>query len=115
MSLLSRLYDATEGQITIDDILLADYDVAALRKVRIMPCFKSALREAKHFKSIGIVQQEPYLFNGTVSENISLGREGVDDVRIRQAADIANVTEFVNRLQDVPFRYLYNNFFKIKV
>ncbi|PIO73972.1 ABC transporter, ATP-binding protein [Teladorsagia circumcincta] len=81
VSLLTRLYEVSDGKITIDGVPLCDYDVESLRK------------------RIGIVQQEPYLFNGTVKENISLGRDGIDDEKIRQAADTANVTEFVNRLE----------------
>ncbi|KAK5985268.1 hypothetical protein GCK32_002530 [Trichostrongylus colubriformis] len=81
VSLLSRLYEVNDGKIALDGVPLSDYDVEELRK------------------RIGIVQQEPYLFHGTVKENISLGRDGIDDEKIRQAAEIANVTEFVNRLE----------------
>ncbi|KAK6037467.1 ABC transporter, ATP-binding protein [Cooperia oncophora] len=57
-------------------------------------------------QAIGIVQQEPYLFNGTVKENISLGREGVDDEKVKEAADMANVTEFVKNLDEGFDTYL---------
>ncbi|VDO73812.1 unnamed protein product [Haemonchus placei] len=89
VSLLSRLYEVDDGKITIDGVPLCEYDVKALRK------------------RIGIVQQEPYLFNGTVKENISLGREGIDDEKIRQAADVADVTEFVDHLEKF---YLFSFF-----
>ncbi|KAK6013884.1 ABC transporter, ATP-binding protein, partial [Ostertagia ostertagi] len=70
VSLLTRLYEVSDGKITIDGVPLCDYDVESLRK------------------------QEPYLFNGTVKENISMGRDGIDNEKIIQAADTANVTEF---------------------
>ncbi|KAK6057220.1 ABC transporter, ATP-binding protein [Cooperia oncophora] len=46
------------------------------------------------------------LFNGTVKENISLGREGVDDEKVKEAADMANVTEFVKNLDEGFDTYL---------
>ncbi|KAK6030788.1 ABC transporter, ATP-binding protein, partial [Ostertagia ostertagi] len=85
VSLLTRLYEVSDGKITIDGVPLCDYDVESLRKLRLLENW--------------IVQQEPYLFNGTVKENISMGRDGIDNEKIIQAADTANVTEFVNRLE----------------
>ncbi|RCN35751.1 multidrug resistance protein 1 domain protein [Ancylostoma caninum] len=82
IALLARLYQANSGRITIDGVDLHDIDVTALRK------------------RIGIVQQEPQLFSGTVKENISLNREDIDEQKIRKAADIANATGFIEQLQN---------------
>ncbi|KAL6735591.1 hypothetical protein Aduo_006015 [Ancylostoma duodenale] len=82
IALLARLYQANSGRITIDGLDLYDIDVTALRK------------------RIGIVQQEPQLFNGTVRENISLNRKDIDEQKIRMAADIANATGFIKQLQN---------------
>ncbi len=56
LKLLMRFYDPTEGQVLIDGVDLRDFDLASLRS------------------RIGIVSQEPFIFNGTLRENIALGR-----------------------------------------
>ncbi|ETN80929.1 ABC transporter, ATP-binding protein [Necator americanus] len=82
IALLTQLYQANNGRITIDGVDLHEMDVSALRK------------------RIGIVQQEPQLFNGTIKENISLNREDVDDARIKRASETANATKFIEKLQN---------------
>ena len=51
-------------------------------------------------RNIGIVQQEVYLFDGTIRENISYGRPGANDDEIREAANRANLSEFIESLPD---------------
>ncbi len=60
--LASRLYDAARGQILLDGVDIKDYD-----------------REALHTK-IGLVEQEPFLFSGTVRKNIAFGDNGAEEI-----------------------------------
>jgi subfamily B ATP-binding cassette protein MsbA len=76
-SLLYRFYEPQAGQITIDGV--------SIRSIR-----RAELRE-----HIGIVPQDPILFNGTIRENIRYGRLDATDAEIEQAARDANVEEFV--------------------
>ena len=82
IGLLTRLYDKVEGLIKIDGVDVENIGVRELRK------------------TIGIVQQEPCLFNGTIRENIVLGRN-VSGEKVEEAARIANAHEFIMKLQDV--------------
>ena len=82
LSLLSRFYEATGGAIEIDGI-----DIATLSK--------ASLRER-----MGYVTQEPFLFNGTVRENLLLALRGADDARLWRALEAAHATEFVRELPD---------------
>ncbi len=80
MKLLLRFYDVTDGAVRVDG-----YDVRDLSL--------DSLREA-----IGYVSQEPYLFHGTVAENIRYGRPDADREAIREAARRAGAHEFVSTL-----------------
>jgi len=86
-SLINRFYDATQGEITIDGI-----DVRDLRK--------SALRGA-----IGFISQEAILFNGSVEENIRFGMHQRSFDMIKEAADYANASIFIDELEG---GYQYN-------
>lgn len=77
VNLLSRFYDVTDGQILIDGLDIRDYDVKWLRR------------------QIGMVLQEPYLFHGTVAENIRYGNEDASDAEVITAAKAANAHDFV--------------------
>ncbi|KIH51183.1 ABC transporter, ATP-binding protein [Ancylostoma duodenale] len=55
-------------------------------------------KKERHWQLIGIVQQEPCLFNGTIRENIELGRSFNDD-DIEEAARIANAHDFIMKLE----------------
>lgn len=81
-SLLPRFYDVTGGQVSIDGI---DVRRATLKSLRSM---------------IGIVQQDVYLFCGTVKENISYGKPGASMEEIIQAAKDANIHDFIMSLPD---------------
>jgi ATP-binding cassette, subfamily B (MDR/TAP), member 1 len=64
-NLLLRLYELTGGKLLIDGIDIKDYNIRELRK------------------QIGIVMQEPLLFNTTIKENILYGNENADDAKVR--------------------------------
>ena len=77
VSLLPRLYDVSEGAILIDGRDLRDFKKDALRR------------------SIGIVQQDSFLFSGTIRENLRYGRPGASDDQILDAAKAANAHSFI--------------------
>jgi ATP-binding cassette subfamily B protein/subfamily B ATP-binding cassette protein MsbA len=80
LKLLMRFYDVRAGAITIDGHDVRDLPLAFLRS------------------QIGLVQQEPFLFNGTVRENIAYGDLEADQARIEEAARAARAHEFVSEL-----------------
>jgi ATP-binding cassette subfamily B (MDR/TAP) protein 1 len=80
IGLIQRFYDAVEGCIKIDDIDIKQYNINALRN------------------NIGIVSQEPVLFDMSIKENIQMGRLDVSDEEINAALAEANATEFISKL-----------------
>ncbi|MBW9149648.1 ABC transporter ATP-binding protein/permease [Clostridium sp. CM028] len=80
-SLIPRFYEVNHGSITIDGINIKDIKLKSLRK------------------SIGIVQQDVYLFSGSIKENISYGRPGASEKEIIEAAQKANIHEFIMSLE----------------
>lgn len=81
-SLLPRFYDVTGGSVKIDGVDIRDVTQRSLRSF------------------IGIVQQDVYLFNGTVRENIAYGKPDATMDEIREAAEKADLTDFINSLSD---------------
>ena len=81
-SLIPRFYDVTGGAIRIDGKDIRDLKLKSLRD------------------NIGIVQQDVYLFAGTVMENISYGRPGASEEEIIEAAKLANAHDFIMSLPD---------------
>lgn len=81
-SLLARLYDVTEGTITIDGI-----DIRAIRQ--------ESLR-----RSVRIISQDPFLFSRTIAENIRYGAPEASDAMVEEAARQANAHEFIHRLPE---------------
>ncbi len=77
-SLLPRFYDVTEGEITIDGLDIRDVTLQSLRM------------------QIGIVQQDVFLFSGTMRENIAYGDLGADEDAIREAARRAHLGDFID-------------------
>jgi ATP-binding cassette subfamily B protein len=77
VNLICRFYDPTDGQILIDGVDIRDYDVRWLRR------------------QVGIVLQEPYLFHGTVAENIRYGNDSAKENEIIRAAKAANAHDFI--------------------
>jgi subfamily B ATP-binding cassette protein MsbA len=81
VDLLPRFYDVSMGEIMIDGINLKDYKIDDLRSL------------------MGIVTQEPILFNDTVFNNIVFGMKGVTPEQVREAAGIANADEFIEQME----------------
>ena len=79
-SLLPRFYDVTAGSVKIDGVDIRDVTQKSLRSF------------------IGIVQQDVYLFNGTVKENIAYGKPDATMDEIRKAAEDADLLEFIDSL-----------------
>jgi subfamily B ATP-binding cassette protein MsbA len=82
VSLLPRLYDVTSGRVVIDGIDVREYKLRALRA------------------AIGIVQQDSFLFSGTIRDNIAYGRPSAADEEVVAAARAANAHEFITDLPD---------------
>jgi ATP-binding cassette subfamily B protein len=80
VSLLARFYEITDGDILIDGKPIREYDIRALRE------------------NIGVVTQESFLFNGTIRENLLMGRPEATDARLMEAVDAANARNFIERL-----------------
>ena len=80
VNLLTRFYEYDTGEILVDG-----------RELRDIP--KNALRRA-----VGMVTQESFLFNGTVRENLRLGKPGATQEEMLTALDAANAREFVERM-----------------
>ena len=81
-SLIPRFYDVSSGKITIDDIDIRDVTLKSLRN------------------NIGIVQQDVYLFAGTVMDNIRYGKPNATEAEVVVAAQNANAHEFIMELPD---------------
>ncbi len=81
-SLIPRFYDVTKGRITIDDIDIRNIKLRSLRE------------------NIGIVQQDVYLFAGTIMDNIRYGKPGATNEEIIQAAKNANAHDFIMSFPD---------------
>ena len=82
VNLLPAFYEATGGAITIDGQGIAATSLESLRK------------------NISVVSQEPFLFNGTVGENIAYGNLDADAEKIAGAAQAANCFDFINELTE---------------
>lgn len=80
--LLLRFYDPTSGHIEIDGIDLRRISIKNLRK------------------RIGLVTQEPFLFNDTIGNNITYGEDEIAKERIRLCAQMANIDQFIEGLPD---------------
>lgn len=82
VNLIPRFYDATKGEVLIDDVNVKDYDLQVLRD------------------KVSIALQKPEIFSTTIAENIAWGDDSADIEKIRQAADIAQATEFIDNRTD---------------
>ena len=81
-NLIPRFYDLTDGQILIDGQDIRGVTLKSLRS------------------SVGVVQQDVYLFSGTVAENIAYGKPGATREEIEEAAKLAGCDEFVRALKN---------------
>ena len=82
ISLLLRFYDVQKGAITVGGTDLREFDPLELRR---------------HF---GVVLQDPYLFTGTIQDNIRLGTERITDEDLVEAAEQVNLLDFVRSLPE---------------
>ena len=82
VNLIPRFYDVTKGKVLIDGVNVKDYDLQVLRD------------------KVSIALQKPEIFSTTIAENIAWGDDSADIEKIRQAADIAQATEFIDNRTD---------------
>ena len=78
VSLILRFYDVDHGRILLDGVDIRNYEISDLRK------------------QMGLVMQEPTLFNYTITENILYGNQAALNSEIVQAAKAANAIEFID-------------------
>ena len=81
-NLIPRFYDVDSGDIKIDGISIYDITLSSLRN------------------NIGVVQQEVFLFTGTIKENIKYGKQDATDAEIIEAAKKANIHDYIIGLKD---------------
>jgi ATP-binding cassette, subfamily B, multidrug efflux pump len=82
ISLLMRFYDVQQGAIKIDGLDIREMDLTELRR------------------RYGVVLQDPFLFSGTVEENIRLGSSWIADDAVERAAEDVNVADFIRTLPE---------------
>lgn len=80
--LIPRFYEPSSGRVLLDGHPLSDYNLADLRR------------------QIAMVGQQVILFDDSVAANIGFGRAEADDTALREAADIANASEFIDEMPD---------------
>lgn len=83
MNLICRFYDIQKGTIRIDDVDIRDYDISSLRR------------------AIGVVQQDVFLFSGTIEDNITLNRVELTREDAIHAATLVNADPFIRKLPGV--------------
>ena len=82
INLIPRFYDADEGQVLVDGVDVREMTQEDLRK------------------KIGFVPQTASLFTGTITENILYGKDDATDEEVRHAAEVAQASEFIGRMND---------------
>lgn len=80
INLLTRFYEFDSGEILVDGTPIRDFNIRALRQ------------------QIGMVTQECFLFNGTIRENLQIGKPDATDEQLLEAASVANARPFIDRL-----------------
>lgn len=81
VKLIPRFYDVSKGQILIDGIDVRNYELNALRS------------------KIGYTPQKALLFTGDIAENLRYGKFNADDLDLDRATNVAQASEFINRLE----------------
>ncbi len=79
-ALMMRFYDIQHGQILVDGVDVRSQDLQTLRR------------------RFGVVLQDPFLFSGTIAENIRLGTNWITDAQLQRAADEVNIADFIRTL-----------------
>ena len=82
VNLLTRFYELTSGDILLDGRPIRSYGVRRLREI------------------VGLVTQESFLFNGTIRENLLMGKPDASDEQLLRAATAANARTFIDRLPE---------------
>jgi ATP-binding cassette subfamily B protein len=82
ISLLMRFYDVQQGAVRIDGVDVRDMDLNELRR------------------RYGVVLQDPFLFSGTVEQNIRLGSSWIEDEAVERAAEEVNIADFIRSLPE---------------
>ncbi|MBR2812127.1 MAG: ABC transporter ATP-binding protein, partial [Solobacterium sp.] len=82
VSLISRLYDATEGEVLVGGVNVKDYDMTVLRD------------------KVAVVLQQNVLFSGTILDNLRWGNENATDEQCKEACRLACADEFIERMPD---------------
>jgi ATP-binding cassette subfamily B protein/subfamily B ATP-binding cassette protein MsbA len=80
-NLVARFYDPTAGAVMLDGVDLRDVTADSYRRL------------------LGIVEQDTFLFDGTIAQNIAYGRRGATPDEIERAARLANAHEFIDKLE----------------
>lgn len=80
VNLLTRFYELSSGEILVDGKEIRSYGMRALREM------------------VGLVSQESFLFNGTVRENLLMGKPSASDDEVLRAAEAANARVFIDRM-----------------
>lgn len=88
VNLIPRLYDVTDGEVTVGGVNVKNYDLETLRN------------------SVSVVLQKNVLFSGTIKENLRWGNENASDDEIEEAARLAQADEFVQRFPDKYDTYI---------
>ena len=96
-NLIPRFYDPTKGEILLDGQDIRHVKLKSLRG------------------SVGVVQQDVYLFSGSVYENIAYGRPGADREQVIEAAKLAGAHEFISELKDGYDTYVGERGVKLSV
>jgi ATP-binding cassette subfamily B protein len=81
-ALMMRFYDVQRGSVLIDGVDVRDQDLNALRK------------------RFGVVLQDPFLFSGTIAQNIRLGSAWITDEQVERAAEEVNVADYIQTLPE---------------
>ncbi|KAK6140458.1 hypothetical protein DH2020_025801 [Rehmannia glutinosa] len=84
ISLIERFYDPLAGEVLIDGIDLREFQLKWIRS------------------KIGLVSQEPVLFTGSIKDNIAYSKDGATLEEIREAAELANAIDFIDKLPQEP-------------
>jgi ATP-binding cassette subfamily B protein len=94
IKLLNRTYDVTRGRVLVDGVDVREWDLAALRR------------------RIGVVLQDVFMFSGSITENLTLGRPEITAATVERAATIVNAHRFIERMAGgyhAPLRERGNN------
>ena len=80
-ALIARLYDVSSGSVKVDG-----HDVRDIKRSSLV-------------RQMGVVLQDPFIFSGTISDNIRFGRPEATDAEVRRAAEAVGADDFINRLE----------------